>query len=440
MSTKQVPEGYLFSKPYTNYVFLLLFLLYMFDYIDRMVITSLFPFLQAEWGLTDTQSGLLVSTVYWSIVLFTFPISILVDRWSRRKTIGLMAVIWSSATIMGAFSGSFRHLFVARTVIGVGEAGYAPGGAAMISAIYPENKRAWMMGLWNASIPLGSAIGVAVGGIIASTLGWRHALGIVAIPGLIIAILFFFVRDYKTIDLAKTQNENIEQSRNKKVRMSIREIVNEFLSKPSLILTYFGMAGVVFATTSLLTWLPTYFHRVQGIPESSAGLKASAIMLFAIIGAPLGGYITARWRKKRINAMLLVPAITSLLSATLMFFAFNVVEGQVQYMVLLSLGISITAFIAATGAVTQDVVHPGLRAVSYSIAVIIQNLLGASMAPIVMGAISDAYDIQTAFAMLPLALIVAFVLFFIGSFYYEKDLKKVERIHLETEDPLVKLV
>jgi len=433
MSTNQVPEGYLFSKRYTNYIFSLLFLLYMFDYIDRMVITSLFPFLKAEWGITDTQSGLLVSTVYWSIVLFTFPISILVDRWSRRKTIGLMAVVWSLSTVMGAFTGSFRQLFLVRTAIGVGEAGYAPGGAAMLSALYPENKRAWRMGLWNAAIPLGSAIGVALGGILASHFGWRAALGAVAIPGLIVAILFFFVKDYKTIDLAKSvEVDESQYTGNKKVRMSITEIVNEFLSKPSLILTYFGMAGVVFATTSLLTWLPTYFHRVQGIAESQAGLKSSAIMLFAIIGAPLGGYITARWRKTRINAMLLVPAITSLVSAILMFFAFNVVGGSVQYMVLLSLGISITAFIAATGAVTQDVVHPGLRAVSYSIAVIVQNLLGASMGPIVMGAISDAYNIQTAFAFLPVSLLISFILFFTGSFYYEKDLKKVERIQMET--------
>jgi MFS family permease len=168
-------------------------------------------------------------------VLFTFPVSILVDRWSRRKTIGLMAVVWSVATGLGAFSKSFRQLFTARTWIGVGEAGYAPGGSAMISALYPVEKRAWMMGLWNASIPLGSAIGVAVGGIIATHWGWRHALGIVAIPGLIIAILFFFVKDYKTIGLVKTEIKPDKVVEQKKVRMTIRDLMKEFLSKPSLI-------------------------------------------------------------------------------------------------------------------------------------------------------------------------------------------------------------
>ncbi len=434
MKEKITPEGYLFSKSYTNYIFLLLFLLYMFDYVDRMVITSLFPFLKADWGLSDTQCGMMVSAVYWSIVLFTFPVSILVDRWSRRKTIGMMAVVWSIATAAGAFTQSFRQLFVARTVIGVGEAGYAPGGSAMMSALYPQEKRAFMMGLWNASIPLGSAIGVALGGIIAAHWGWRHALGIVAIPGLIIAILFFFIKDYKTIGLEKTVTKLEKATERKKVRMSVRDMVAEFISKPSLILTYFGMAGVVFTTTSLLTWLPTYFHRVQGMDEGPAGLKSSAVMLFAIIGAPLGGYITDRWRKKRINARLLLPTITSLISAVLLFLAFSVFEGQFQYLILLSLGISITAFIAATAAVTQDVVHAGLRAISYAIAVVIQNLLGASLGPIVMGAISDATNIETAFTFLPIALLIAAALFFAGSFYYEKDLKKVEKVTLEVVD------
>ncbi|MBN1144107.1 MAG: MFS transporter, partial [Bacteroidales bacterium] len=421
---------------YTNYVFFLLFLLYMFDYVDRMVVTSLFPFLKADWNLTDTQCGLLVSSVYWSIVLLTFPVSILVDRWSRRKTIGLMGVVWSLATGVCALTKTFPQLLSARTFIGIGEAGYAPGGTAMIAGLYPQEKRSWMMGLWNASIPLGSAIGIALGGIIAARWGWRHAFGLVAIPGLIVAILFFFVKDYKTVGLVKNsasgkldKNSNNEPG---KTVMSAKDIFREFVGKPSLIFTYFGMAGVVFTTTSLLTWLPTYFHRVQGLPESQAGLKSSAVMLLALIGAPLGGYIADKWRKKKINARLLFPTITSLVSAVLLFFAFVVFPGKMQYVILLSLGMIITAFVSAASAVTQDVVHAGMRAMSYAIAVVVQNLLGASMGPIVIGAISDASNIQTAMSILPVALLLAALMFFSGSFFYEKDLNKVEQVQLES--------
>jgi MFS family permease len=431
MKETKIPTGYLFSKGYTNYIFALLFLLYMFDYIDRMVISSLFPFLKADWNLTDKECGALVSVVNFSIVIFTFPISLLVDRWSRRKTIGIMAVVWGIATAMGAFSKSYKQLFTTRTIIGVGEAGYAPGGSAMMSALFPVEKRAMKMGIWNASIPLGSAIGIAIGGIIATQWGWRHALGIVAVPGLIIAVLFFFIKDYKTIELNKSVKNNEGTREKGKVRMSVNDMLKEFLGKPSLILTYFGMAGVVFAANSLIVWLPSYFNRVQGMEMGPAGMKASIVMLLAIIGAPLGGYVADKWRRKQVNARLLVPTITSLLSAILMFFAFSVFEGQMQYLLLLSVGISVTAFIAAAAAVTQDVVHPGLRAISYAIAVVIQNLLGSTPGPFVMGAISDATNIQTAFTFLPISLLISALLFFLGSRYYERDMKKVEAVELE---------
>ena len=194
MKNKVIPPGYLYTKSYSNYVFVLLFLLYMFDYIDRMVVTSMFVNIESDLGITHTQSGLLVSAVYWSIVLLTFPISILVDRWNRTKTIGIMAVVWSLATALCALTGNFLQLVMTRALIGIGEAGYAPGGSAVISGLYPEDKRSKMMGLWNASIPLGTAIGVLLGGIIATRFGWKHAFGMVALPGLIVAVLFFFVK------------------------------------------------------------------------------------------------------------------------------------------------------------------------------------------------------------------------------------------------------
>jgi len=420
-------QGYLFSKGYSNYVFILLFLLYMFDYIDRTVITSMFTSIERDWGITHTQSGMLVSAVYWAIVILTFPISLLVDRWSRTKTIGVMAIMWSLATALCALTGNYVQLFMARLLIGVGEAGYAPGGSAMISGLYPIDKRARMMGIWNASIPLGSAIGVLMGGIIAAKLGWKHAFGIVAIPGFIVAVLFLFVKDYKTVDLS------FYDSNSNRVKMEKKDMLREFINKPSILFTYFGIAAVVFVTTSMLTWLPTYFEKTRDIPLSKAGQMASAVMVLALIGAPLGGHLTDRWRKTRENARLLFPAITSLLSAILLFIALALLKGTVQYIALLAFGICIMAFISGAAAVTQDVIHPGLRATSYAIAVVVQNLLGASTAPIIMGKMYDLTNIQTALSVLPFMLALGAFLFWMGSKYYVKDLSKVAAIRLEAE-------
>jgi MFS family permease len=427
MKNKIIPQGYLFPKGYTNYIFVLLFLLYMFDYIDRMIVTSMFVHIEADLGITHTQSGLLVSAVYWAIVLLTFPVSILVDRWNRTKTIGIMAVLWSLATALCALTGNFVQLLFTRALIGVGEAGYAPGGTAVISGLYPEEKRSKMMGLWNASIPLGTAIGVLLGGIIATRLGWKHAFGLVALPGFIVAILFFFVKDYKTVDLSYTDSQN------NKTKMKGKDFVREFFSKPSLILTYFGFAAVIFVTTSMITWLSTYFHVTRDLPIEKAGSMASAVMVLAIVGAPLGGYITDQWKKKNARARLLFPSISTLLSAIFMMIALWLTKGAVQYLFFLLVGVTVTAFLPAAISVTQDVIHAGLRAMSYAVAVVVQNLLGASMAPVVIGRLYDLYDIKTALALLPFMLLLGAILFFTGSRFYVKDIDKTEKVRLEAQ-------
>jgi MFS family permease len=427
MSKTDNRQGYLFSKGYSNYVFILLFLLYLFDYADRMVVNSMFTFIQNDWGINDTQSGWLVSVIYLAIGILTFPVSILIDRWSRTKTVGLMAIVWSLATILCAFTGNYVQLLMARILIGFGEAGYAPGGSALISGMYPIEKRSKMMGLWNASIPLGSAIGVTMGGIIAQSMGWKHAFGIVAVPGLIIAILFLFVKDYKTVDLT------VVDTSNKKVKMSKRDMFREFITKPSVLFTYFGMTAVVFVTTALIVWLPKFFETENGMQPKTAGTLAGAVMMLALVGAPLGGYIIDRWRKKQPKARMLFPALSTLLSAILLAVAFFLLKGTGQIIVLFIFGIFIMTFIAGAAAVTQDVIHPGLRATSYAVAVAIQNLLGSFTAPIVLGRISDLTNIKTAMTILPFSLVIASLLFFLGSKYYLSDMDKVAKVNLESE-------
>lgn len=448
MTSKSPPGGYLFSKAYTHYVFLLLWLLYFFDYIDRMVVVSLFPFLKAEWGLTDAQCGAMVSAVYWAIILFSFPVSILIDRWSRKKSIGFMAVLWSLATAACAVTRNFGQLFAARAAIGIGEAGYAPGGTAMISALYPEKRRAFMVGIWNSSIPLGMAAGIVIGGLIASRWGWRHAFGIVALPGLIIALLFLFVKDYKTVGLEKRVDRELQGELTENLaagsplhsgpattKMNKMDIVRTFVATPSLILTYFGFAGMMFTSISMSTFLPTYFQRVQGVPLQKATFLASGIMLTAIIGSPLGGWVADTWMKRSIQARLLLPSVSALVTAVLFLTGFSLpIGGMIQYGIFLLAGIASIAWASSAIAVTQDVVHPGLRAISYALCVIIQNLLGSALGPVVTGAFSDSYGILTALKIASAMALVSCLLFFIGSRYYARDLDKVERVALTAEE------
>jgi MFS family permease len=431
-TSERSEEGYLVSKRYSYYVFGLLFLLYMFDYIDRLIVGSLFPFLKADWGLTDTQCALLGSAVSWSIVAFTFPVSVLVDRWSRRKCVAIMCVLWSIATAACAFTTRFSQLFVARVFIGLGEAGYAPGGTAMISALFPEKSRARIMGIWNASIPLGAALGTVLGGIIAQKFGWRHAFGIVALPGLVIAILFFWTRDYKNVDLVRISHGSAGVGARTSMRSG--DIVREFIATPSLILTYLGFAGCLFATGAMLIWLPSYFQRLQGIPMSEAGPKAGLVMVMAIVGAPIGGFLADKWQKTNPRGRLLFPAVSSLLSFVVFISAFALAPDSLLFPIACLGGVIGASFVPSAAAVTQDVVHPGLRAISYSLCVITQHLLGTALGPVFVGAVSDRHGIHAAFVMLPFAFVVAAAFFFAASFYYPRDLDKVEKVALVAEE------
>jgi predicted MFS family arabinose efflux permease len=261
------------------------------------------------------------------------------------------------------------------------------------------------------------------GAYIAARYGWRHAFGIVAIPGIIIAVLIFFIKDYRTVALEKNPAKKIKWS----------GYARQFMRTPSLILTYLAFSGSMFLTAAYITWLPTYLQRAGNLTMEQAAFKGSLVMLLAIIGFPLGGFIVDKWRAKRINARLVFPAISAFVTALIFFTAFYFFTGSIQYYVLLLGGIAASAFSPAAIAVTQDVVHPGLRATSYSFCVITQNLLGSSLGPLFVGIISDRYDITTAMMIVPIASIVASVLFFIASFYYERDIAKVEKIELSVE-------
>lgn len=405
-----------------RFTFLLLFLLYMFDYIDRTIVGALFPFLKQDWGISDTQCGLLVSAVYWSILIFSLPASILVDRWSRKKSIGLMALLWSAATLACAFTRNFGQLFATRTLIGIGEAGYAPGGTAMISAMFPAERRARMLGFWNASIPLGSVLGIVLGGFIAEHYGWRHAFGIVALPGALVALLFFYVRDYQTVDLIKPATPIDSGSA---VTMSRADIINHFRRNRTLLFNNLAFAANTFVTTSLLTWLPTYYHRLEGLPMSKAATKGGLVMLMAIAGAPLGGYLADKWLTKRQNARLLFPALSSLLTSIILLAAFTLARGPVQYATLLLAGFTAVMFVPAAVAVTQDVAHPGLRAVSLSLCVIIQHVLGSALGPPFIGMLSDRYGLEFSLMFLPVFTALAGVLFGVAACFYSTDLAKI---------------
>lgn len=241
------------------YILIICTLLYVVNYIDRQVFAVVLQPMKVELGLTDTQCGMAQTIFILGMALFSFPVAYLVDRWSRSRTIGIMALLWSIFTFLTGFAKNFTSLIIPRSLVGVGESGFTAGGVAMVSAAYTPEKRARMLGIFNIGIPLGAATGMIAGGAISAALGWRWAFYIFAIPGIILGILAFFMRDYKAppgSGLAGEKNFG-------KAIISLYRI-------PSLCLYFFGYGILCFMTVSVLVWAPALMMRLLNISEATA--------------------------------------------------------------------------------------------------------------------------------------------------------------------------
>ena len=399
----------------------------LFDFIDRQVIASLFPYFKQEWGISDTQCGVLVAAVNWSITAFTIPAGFLADRWSRKKTVGLMSIIWSLATLACAFTNNFTQLLTARFVIGAGEAGYVPVGNSFISVLFPERLRSRLMGVFSGGAgTLGSALGVMLGGWIAASYGWRHAFGIVAVPGLIFAILFFFIRDYKTVELtiADARNEDSKARRN----MTTMEILKVLLGTPSLVATYLGSVMALFYCGIIMNWTPSFFIRVHQLPLAEASTKAGLVLIVSILGTYVGGLLADKLVSQgRVNGRLLAASIMQFISFVLFASIFGLVRGKSQVMLLILAGLVFTAYIGPVYSSLVELVHPGLRSTVISVMTLFQNLLGFALGPIFAGALSDRYGIETAMIVSSFVPMISMAFFLIGASFYARDVAKTEK-------------
>jgi len=194
-------DDYLFGRGAAWFAMAMTLALMIFDYVDRQVIVSLFPYLKAEWNLSDKQLGALVSVVSITVGLGALPIALFADRVSRVKSIVVMAALWSMATISCMWTRSYGALLSARAMVGLGEAGYGSVGGALIATHFPARLRGAVLAAFFASASVGSVLGVMLGGVIAAKWGWQAAFGVVGIPGLLLALLYLKVRDYHTVKL-----------------------------------------------------------------------------------------------------------------------------------------------------------------------------------------------------------------------------------------------
>ena len=418
-------------RRYAWSVFAIIFALMVVDYVDRQVVVSMFPHLKAQWDLSDRQLGALVSIVSITVALGAVPLSFLADRWSRVKSIFLMAMVWSLATIGAGFAGSYAQLMGARSVVGLGEAAYGTVGMALLASLFPPRMRSTVLGAFLAAGMFGSVLGVMLGGFIADRWGWQAGFGAVGVPGLFLALVFLLVvRDYKTVALPSAGGSDA------KPRMTARAVIAELLRPRTALMTCIGAGLNLLVVSTMYSWLPSYFNRFYGLAPDQAGLKTGIVVLVGGVGALLWSTVADRLSARLPRARLIVPAIAAVATTGLMMAAFAGFQpGPVQFALIVAGALVMAASVGPTDAVVIDVIHPALRATGASILSLMRNLFGLAGGPLLTGALSDAYGLQFAMAVVPLFGLLAAAMYMIAARTYVADLKRLERIEpaLETE-------
>lgn len=420
-------DDYLVSRPQAWFAFAMTFALMLFDYIDRQVIVSLFPHLKTAWALSDKQLGALVSVISIVVAVGGLPVALLADRFSRVKSIVVMATVWSLATISCMFTRNYAQLFTARAIVGVGETGYGSVGAALIASLFPKRLRATLMGAFFAAASVGSVLGVLLGGVIAARWGWQAAFGVVGVPGLVLALLYVFVPDYKTVAIAPG-NGHVRQP----AGTLLQRVAGALTSSRTLWWTCLGAAFQLIVVSTIWSWLPSYLNRYHGTPPDRAAMQAALVVLCGALGAFVWGVVAdvvaARRQRNRLIAVAVLAVVTLLVFMT----AFGTaMPANQQFLMIAFGGFLMTCTVAPASSVVFDVVHPGVRSTGAAVLSLFQNLFGLAIGPFVGGAMSDAWGLQTALAVMPVFGVVAAGCFLLAARSYEAELQRVANVSID---------
>ncbi|WP_223547808.1 MFS transporter [Pseudomonas sp. A-B-19] len=405
------------SRGYAWLVFALTFGLMLSDYMSRQVINAVFPSLKAEWALSDTQLGALVSAVALTVGLMTFPVSLLADRWGRVKSATLMAIVWGLATIACGLSGNFVAMLMARAVVGLGEAGYGCAGGAILLSVFPRRLHSTVIGAFLAAALFGSVLGVVLGGVLAQHYGWRMAFIAVGAGGLLLAVIYPMVVREPAKPVVQTPV----------ARMPLKAVLRTLLTTPTSQWTYLGSGLQMFIQGSVIAWMPSYLNRFHGMDMTQSATSAGLLVLVAGIGMTGGGALVDRLSRRDDRNKLRVPMLFALISALILLTAFALPPSPLQ-LVLIGVGLLIGAgFAGPCGAVISDVTSASIHASALAVLVLANNIIGLAPGPFITGALADVFDLQVAMAVVPLASFGAVFAFLQAGRHYRNDLARLQQ-------------
>jgi MFS family permease len=412
------------SRGYARYVLAVMVGINFLNYLDRYILPAVASRIQAEFHLTDSQVGLLGSAFLLVYAVATIPFGVWADRGVRKTVVGIGVTIWSLATLFTGVARNYLQLFLARAVLGVGEASYYPAGTALLGDYFRKEGRGRAMSVWAAGTAVGIAVGFAGGGIVASKLGWRAAFYLTALPGLVFAMLAFGIRE-PLRGAAESRGPSTSAARDLTFKaalalLSIRTLRATIAAETAL---FFVLGGAAF-------WLPTYLSRQFGLGTGTAGTLAGGVLVVGLLaGSLLGGVVADRLARRRNAASNLPVGIAGFVAGAILVALALVMPNLLLFIPVFLLGAAaLYLYNGPYTAIKQNVVLPTVRATAVTISLLIEHLLGDSYSPYVIGRLSDAlHDLRLALlVLLPPLLLLAALFASLGLRHEDRDGQAME--------------
>jgi MFS family permease len=409
-------------RRYAWVVFALSFGLLLSDYMSRQVLNAVFPLLKHEWALSDARLGLLSGIVALMVGVLTFPLSLLADRFGRVRSLTIMAIVWSLATLGCGIAQDYPQMLVARFLVGVGEAAYGSVGVAVVLSVFPKHMRATLTGAFMAGGMFGSVLGMALGGTVAAHLGWRWAFAAMALFGLALAVLYPLIVREKRI--APSNASGVEAPRaatSLAARVPLRSLVNS----RSVIGAYIGSGLQLFVGGTVIVWIPSYLNRYYGMATDAAGVVSALIVLVSGVGMVACGMLSDRLCRNAPSRKFSLAIACSLSSCALLSLAFALPHGTPQ-LVVIGLGMFMAAGTSGpAGAMVANLTPLPIHGTAFAMLTLVNNLLGLAAGPLVTGLLADAFGLSTAFQLVPLISVAAASVFFFAKRHYLADVQQV---------------
>ena len=365
----------------TRRILWVLLIVYVFNFLDRQIVNILAEPIGRDLKLSDTQLGLMTGLAFALIyTVLGIPLARYADRpgSDRGRLIAVSLAVWSGMTALCGLAMNFPQLLLARIGVGIGEAGCTPAAHSLIADRVAPEKRPGAMAFYAMGIPLGSLLGMVIGGQLADLVGWRHAFLFVGLPGLLmVAVVLLVVRD--TGRVVHVQPEG--------GRESVVKTLAILLRSPTFVMLLAAASASSFLSYGKATWATIFFQRTHGLTPGEVGFWLGlGNGLAGLAGTWLGGWIANRLGRKHLTT---APAIGMALAIPLALAGYNASDWRLGIALLMLPSLLNSLYYGPVFSSAQGLVAQRHRAMASAMVLFSQNLIGLGLGPLFFGMLSD---------------------------------------------------